>query len=106
MPWPCSSHALRGGSAEECLELGFNFLFLSLKIKVRPFWISSDVKLEPQNRLFWSEIFEGVGWSRVWNHGSRVKAVLEPWVGKAWGLAAVTGTIGPNLTLDPFLIGL
>lgn len=100
------SYALRGGSAEECLELGCSFLLLSLKINARPFWIDSDVKLEPQDHLFWSESFEGVGWSRVWNHSSRVKAVLEPWLGKAWGLVAVTGTIGPNLTLGPFLISL
>lgn len=107
MPRPRSSHALWGGSTEECLELGCNFLFfLPPKIKVRPFWIRSDVKPEPQEH-FLPEIFKGVGWSRVWkNHGSRVRAVLQSWLGKAWRFTAVTGTIGPSLTLDPFLISL
>lgn len=57
--------------------------------------------------IFLPEIFKGVGWSRVWkNHGSRVRAVLQSWLGKAWRFTAVTGTIGPSLTLDPFLISL
>lgn len=88
------------------LELGCNFLFFChWKLKSDHSGFGQMWNQSPRS-IFLPEIFKGAGWSRVWAHGSRVRALLQSWLGKAWRFTAVTGTIGPSLTLDPFLISL